>query len=130
MMPGQKVHVGVYAISDVGRRWNIIVNSRFRRGEIYHAVGSKASEIASLSGAKDQIKLYCHICKSAAHDTGYLVFPAISTAIFADTDYSALHFTKNQFIATMYAGMYLGIFKYQCDPAQRTCCIILNNWFF
>ncbi|HAN49748.1 MAG TPA: hypothetical protein DCQ08_01865 [Amoebophilaceae bacterium] len=136
VVPGQQVPAGGYAISDVGRLINengiTIVNDATKRGEIYHAVGPRASETTSLSTAQDKVKtLYYHICKRAAHHTGHLVLPAISTDVFAAADYTKLSFTKNQFMAAMYEGMYQGIQQYKTEtpgPHQGTCCIILNNW--
>jgi O-acetyl-ADP-ribose deacetylase (regulator of RNase III) len=136
--PGWRAKVGEYVISDVGPLLDhnemtpMMVNPSLKIGEIYHAIGPRASETIALSTAQDQVKtLYYNILKRATHHVGYLVLPAISTEIFADTDYSKRSFTKNEFIATMYEGMYQGIQEYQCDtPAslRRTCHVILNNW--
>jgi hypothetical protein len=103
-----------------------------RSGEIYHAVLPKVSETTSLSDAQSKVKtLYYNILKRASQHTGYLVLPAISTAVFSAADYTKLSFTKNQFIAAMYEGMYQGIKQYIDEPpgsSLGTCCIILNNW--
>jgi O-acetyl-ADP-ribose deacetylase (regulator of RNase III) len=136
VVPGQQVPAGGYAISDVGilctHSGVAIVDAASKVGEIYHAVGPRASEVTSLSDAQDQVKaLYYNILKRASHHTAYLVLPAISTAIFATADYTKRSFTKNQFMAAMYEGMYQGIKQYQDalpSPLQQACCIILNNW--
>lgn len=138
MIPGQQAKVGEYAISDAGPLFDnnemktVIVNPSLKIGEIYHAIGPRASATIVLSTAQDQVKtLYYNILKRATHHADHLVLPAISTEIFADADYSKKSFTKNAFIAAMYEGMHQGIQAYQRNTPtspRKTCHITLNNW--
>lgn len=113
--PDQPAGAGQYAISDA------------RFGKIYHAIGPRARTTNSLQEAQDTVKtLYDNmLCRAHQDMVERIVLPAIATDIFAG---QGTGFTKAQFIAAMYEGMYLGIQQFLGQYPNHAMRILLNNW--
>ena len=103
-------------------------------GYIYLAVGPQASQTKTLAKTKELIaKLYYHILSRAKKDNmKCVVLCAISTAIFAsdgkESDAGGKDFTREEFVANVYASMKAGIAKFQQENPKHALKIILNNW--
>jgi O-acetyl-ADP-ribose deacetylase (regulator of RNase III) len=101
-------------------------------GDIYLAVGPIASGVKTLEKTKTLVAdLYYNILTKAQQDgRKNVVLCAISTAIFAgagqETE-TGVSFTKEQFIDSVYEGMYEGIKRFQSQNTSKLS-IVLNNW--
>ncbi len=140
--PTEKVAEGDYVISEGYNECTDHILPEMATELFFHAVGPKATATTSLQTAKGKIKmLYYNMLINSEVITytpdvdypipkpfEYIVLPALSTGLAANADYTGKSFTKNEFIAAMYEGMYEGIKQFRDENTTSKMSIILNNW--